>query len=539
MTDSSKLVSGVKPPNPFSLGSNLLDNWKIFKQRWKTYSILSQLDKQSKEVQVALFLHTLADDALKVYNGFHFSTPNDSRTVSEIIDKFDEFAVGEINETYERFLFNNRSQNEGELFDKFLSDLRSLIKTCSFCDNCRDSVLRDRIVLGIRDSLVQTELLKVRNLTLAKCIDICKASENASLKNKAFRPENATSVNKVNLTKKGQSLKPKFSHVSDMSDSVVKECYFCPKKHEMKKEKCPAYGKKCSNCSQLNHFACKCPNSKEKKSGKSKKPQKSSKSKSSSSKVNQVLDSSSSLSSDDEWIYTCSTDESSKDVKCKMLIGGKDVTFQIDTGASINTLPLKYAKNLKQTDKVVSTWNKSKQIPVGTCRRKIVNPRNNKKYSVEFVVFEDNFTPLLGLKASTQMDLIDVCHDNFERVHSANVENNFKDVLKGNLGKFSGKQHLNVDESVQPVIMPDRRVPISLRPKLKAELDRLVNKGIIIAQDEPTPWLSQLVVASKKNGDIRICLDPKELNKALLREHFTLPILEDTLHELGQSRVFF
>ena len=56
--------------------------------------------------------------------------------------------------------------------------------------------------------------------------------------------------------------------------------------------------------------------------------------------------------------------------------------------------------------------------------------------------------------------------------------------------------------------------------------------------DEPTPWCSQLVIASKKNGDIRVCLDPKELNKALLREHYTLPILEDTLHELGQSRVF-
>ena len=225
-------------------------------------------------------------------------------------------------------------------------------------------------------------------------------------------------------------------------------------------------------------------------------------------------------------------------MKCKLLIGSNDVIFQIDTGASINTLPLKYAKNLKETNKVISTWNKTKQIPLGTCRRTVVNPKNNKKYSVEFVVFEDNLTPLLGLKASTHMNLIDICDSNFERVHNTNIENNFEDVLKGNLGKFAGKQHLNVDESIQPVIMPDRRVPISLRPKLKAELDRLVDQGVIIAQDEPTPWLSQLVVASKKNGDIRICLDPKELNKALLREHFTLPILEDTLHELGQSRVF-
>ena len=91
---------------------------------------------------------------------------------------------------------------------------------------------------------------------------------------------------------------------------------------------------------------------------------------------------------------------------------------------------------------------------------------------------------------------------------------------------------------IQPVVMPDRRIPVSVRPKLKAELDRLVNIGALKKVEQPTPWLSQIVITSKKNGDIRMCLDPKELNKALLREHYTLPILEDTVHELGQSCVF-
>ena len=54
----------------------------------------------------------------------------------------------------------------------------------------------------------------------------------------------------------------------------------------------------------------------------------------------------------------------------------------------------------------------------------------------------------------------------------------------------------------------------------------------------PTPWVSQLVLTKKKNGQIRICIDPQELNKALLREHYTLPVLEDTLHEMRDSRFF-
>ena len=528
-SESARLVSGVKPPNSFTLGSNLLENWKIFKQRWHTYAILSQLDKQPREVQVALFLHTLADDSLKVYNGFHFSTPEDSRTVDQIIEKFDQFAVGEINETYERYLFNNRKQIDGERFDKFLSDLRSLIKTCSYCDNCQDSVLRDRIVLGISDSLVQTELLKVRNLTLARCIDICKASENATLKNKVLRPDN--SVDKINLVKKGQGHKPDVSQKSNFSDSI-RSCKFCTFKHEMRKEKCPAYGKQCPNCLQFNHFSSKCPNTKEKKV-----KSKSHKSKNSkSAKVHQIANDSD--SSADEWINVCKDSVISKDVKCKMQIGGRNVIFQIDTGASVNTLPIKYAKNIKQTTKVISTWNNAKQIPIGTCRRSVTNPKNQKKYSVEFVVCNNDFTPLLSLKASQQMGLVEICDDNFERVYRTNIENSFDDVTSGKLGNFSGEQHLNVNDAVPPVIMPDRRVPIALRSKLKDELDRLVNLGVIKAQEEPTPWLSQLVVATKKSGDIRICLDPKELNKALLREHFTLPILEDTLHELGQSKVF-
>ena len=136
------------------------------------------------------------------------------------------------------------------------------------------------------------------------------------------------------------------------------------------------------------------------------------------------------------------------------------------------------------------------------------------------------------------MGLTEVCDSNFERVCTLNVEDKYKDVMQNKLGTLSGVQHLNARDDIQPVVMPDRRIPISVRPKLKAELDRLVNIGVLKKVEQPTPWLSQIVITSKKNGDIRMCLDPKELNKALLHEHYTLPILEDTVHELGQSCVF-
>ena len=112
------------------------------------------------------------------------------------------------------------------------------------------------------------------------------------------------------------------------------------------------------------------------------------------------------------------------------------------------------------------------------------------------------------------------------------------EVFDRPLGTLSGEVCLRVDNSVVPIVMPARRVPVAVREKLRAELDRLVGLGVITPVHQPTPWVSQIVVTQKKSGDLRICLDQKELSKPLLRERFQLPVLDDVLHELRHSRVF-
>ena len=135
------VVSGIKPPHSLNLEVNVSDNWKIFKQKWSNYNILTNLQQHPREYQVALLLHTLGDEALKVYNGFNFTTPDDERTVNEIIEQFDKFAIGETNETYERYIFNKRDQSEGETFESFLAAIRSLSKTCNYCERCINLLL--------------------------------------------------------------------------------------------------------------------------------------------------------------------------------------------------------------------------------------------------------------------------------------------------------------------------------------------------------------------------------------------------------------
>ena len=134
------------------------------------------------------------------------------------------------------------------------------------------------------------------------------------------------------------------------------------------------------------------------------------------------------------------------------------------------------------------------------------------------------------------MNFITINENEFERVSA--ITDDFSDVFDGTLGTLPGTQTLRVDPSIPPSVMPDRRVPVSVRPALKEELERMVDEGIITPVEEHTPWVSQLVITLKKSGKLRVCIDPKELNKALLREHFTLPTIDDTLHELANSNVF-
>ena len=111
----------------------------------------------------------------------------------------------------------------------------------------------------------------------------------------------------------------------------------------------------------------------------------------------------------------------SKLIKCRMIVVGKDVVFQVDPGASANLLPLRYADSVKPDTRVLKMWNDSRFHTTGMCRTTVRNPCNRKKYSVEFLVYEGEHTPILGLKASEAMGLVKVQADNFEGFTSVGI----------------------------------------------------------------------------------------------------------------------
>ena len=120
-----------------------------------------------------------------------------------------------------------------------------------------------------------------------------------------------------------------------------------------------------------------------------------------------------------------------------------------------------------------------------------------------------------------------------------------KDALKAKypkvftgLGKLKNFQlKLHVDESVTPSAQAMRRIPFSRKQKVVDKLEELEALDVIQKVNGPTSWINPLVV-EKPNGDVRICLDMRQANRAILREKHPMPTIEETLQEMSGAKVF-
>ncbi len=106
------------------------------------------------------------------------------------------------------------------------------------------------------------------------------------------------------------------------------------------------------------------------------------------------------------------------------------------------------------------------------------------------------------------------------------------------LGCIPGEYDIKIDSSVQPVIQPTRKVPLNLRPKLRQVLDEMERRDVIVKRTDPTEWVSALLLVEKKNGSVRVCMDPVPLNKANKREHYNIPTFDDVVAEMHGKKIF-
>lgn len=108
------------------------------------------IHRQLETYWVALFLHCLGLEPLRIFNRMSFNNAQESKKLDNIMQKYSTSSQStKTNEIYELDVFNSWNQSPDEVFDTYVAALRTLPQTCNFCECVWESLIRDRIVLGI------------------------------------------------------------------------------------------------------------------------------------------------------------------------------------------------------------------------------------------------------------------------------------------------------------------------------------------------------------------------------------------------------
>ena len=165
-----------------------------------------------------------------------------------------------------------------------------------------------------------------------------------------------------------------------------------------------------------------------------------------------------------------------------------------------------------------------------------------RKEMLEFCVVSTQAPPVLGLTSCLSLNLIKLILSVEEMQNPGQSQNDmlkeYSDVFEG-LGTFLGVHKIHLQPDAVPVIHSPRRIPVSLRDKPEKELKRMEDLGVIVTVSEPTDWVNSIATPEKqRTGALRVCLDPRDLNHAIMREHYSLPTLEDLTLLISGAKYF-
>ena len=375
----------VKPIRPLRLDGNIVENWRKWKQRWVLYAKASGVDSKDEETQCTVFLHTMGEEVLEVYDTFTF-TEEEANKIEPLVARFEAYCSPKKNITYERYLFFSCTQNSRTI-DTFVTDLR--MKTCEF-GTLHDSLIKDRIVCGIDNNSVRERLLRNTELTLQVAINTVRAAETSKTQIETLT-NSALEAATINLGRKqNQKTKPPLRHQPPKltkQKQSKKPCARCGSHH--KPRECRAFGTTCHRCQGKNHFAHMCftksPNSDHQKLH----------------EVEQQSD-----TETDEDLFLGELESSRKDKNelfTNLNVNAENICFKIDTGAQCNVIPEHAFEKLRkkpslQTTKVTLTTYGGVRLPIkGPCTMKIKH--NDQNIDVKFfVVAIDKAQPLIGLQ---------------------------------------------------------------------------------------------------------------------------------------------
>ena len=182
-------------------------------------------------------------------------------------------------------------------------------------------------------------------------------------------------------------------------------------------------------------------------------------------------------------------------------------------------------------------------LTLGTFSARVVSTRSKAECQADFVVIKGAGRTLLGRETAETFGLLHVGPLQVNSVICEHSEDDFRrryqDLFTG-IGLLKDYElKLHVDKSVKPVAQLVCSIPFGLREKVDEKLDKLVQAEVIEEVPEGlSGWISPLVVVPESDGDVRICVDMRRANKAIIRKRHPIPTVEELLPDLNGSTVF-
>ena len=528
MANSSNMIPA---PEGMQMSGDLAKNWEVFRAEFEDFVLATGLNEKAEEVQAAALRRLMGSECRHIYMHNVILDDDQKKDPTAILDALGEHFKPEKNVIYERYKFGCCKQETDEPIDSFITRLRERAASCEY-RGLKDEMIRDKLVLGVASENTRRRLLRERDLMLATAVGICRLAELTDTRMKTLESPQLQTDSVNSADRQYGRRGPQDRRGRDIQQA----CKYCGNSHKRGREQCPAYGKACRSCGISNHFSKVC--------------QASSKTK----KVNALEDvEQGDTDTDDMFLATeCISNIKSKGLKwfVHLRLNKKKQACQLDTGATCNVMSRKIKEKLsprtalQQSTTKLKLYSGETMLSQGRFHTECVI--RGKKHDLVFEVVETQQEPLLSGATCERLGLMTFTIP--EELHKIEADqctpltkdqllSNYTDIFNGPIESVPGEIHFELDPNIPPVQCAPRNVPVALREKVKEELDRHIRAGNITPVSEPTAWISNMVTVAKPEK-IRLCIDPKPLNRALLRSHYHMPTLEDVLYKLPKARIF-
>ena len=511
------------------------DDWKSYWGRLQQFFVANEISDKVK--QRAVFLSVCGSATYQLIRSLVAPGNPADKELAVLVKLVEDFVSPPSSSIVQRFHFNSRVQKDSETIMQYVAELRKVSEYCEF-GTTLDSMLRDRLVCGVRDVRLQRRLLAESNLTFSKALDLAVAAELAE-----------KNVRDLQNTQTHTATQDQVHAVDKEVNGIA--CHRCGGRHMA--PICKFKTAVCHSCGKVGHLARVCRS----KAADSRKQRRGNpKQQALSTGIHQIPErvpkplAEDSTESDDgeERAYTLFALGSppGAPLKIKILVNGALLEMEIDTGAALSIIGEATYKQLWAKDKTLRLSHTSTVLRTYTGEKLIILGRisvracyKGQAAQLSLLVVKGDGPSLMGRDWLCKLKPDLSVFRTFARSGLQEVLDKHAALFKEELGLVKGLTvKFRVDSNVRPIFCKHRTVPYALRGRVEDELNRLVACGVL----EPVPfsdWAAPVVPIVKQDGRIRICGDFKlTINQVAHVETYPLPRIEDLLASLGKGKLF-